>query len=97
MNTQSEILEKFININVGGEYFTTTRETLLKIPNTMLAAMFSGAFKVEKIDGRYFIDRDGQYFKYVSIPKTFISFFLSIILQYYILNFLREGEVDLPG
>lgn len=49
-------MEKIIHLNVGGKKFTTSIETLTKDPDSMLAAMFSGRYKLIKEDGkRYFI------------------------------------------
>ncbi len=57
---------KQIKLDVGGYRFTTTITTLTADPNSMLAAMFSGRFPVEKNDeGFVFIDRDGQYFSHI--------------------------------
>ncbi len=36
-----------ITLNVGGEIFTTTKDTILKSPETMLNKMFSGNWKVQ--------------------------------------------------
>lgn len=59
-------LPNIVHLNVGGHFFTTRLSTLLKDKDSMLAAMFSGRFKLEVDDqGRYFIDRDGKYFGYV--------------------------------
>jgi len=70
--------ERIIHLNIGGRRFSTSKETLLRDPNCMLAAMFSGRHRCDKQpDGTYFIDRDGTYFSYI-------------------LNYLRDGEVDLP-
>ena len=57
---------QIIRLNVGGKTFCTTIETLTKIPNSMLAAMFSGKYTTIKDEtGSYFIDRDGRYFHYI--------------------------------
>jgi hypothetical protein len=48
------------------EACTTYKSTLLTDPNSMLAAMFSEKFPSAKdSQGRYFIDRDGECFKYI--------------------------------
>lgn len=49
-----------IKLCVGGTVFATSREHLMRDPESMLAAMFSGrGFKAEPdADGTYFIDRD---------------------------------------
>ena len=53
-----------VELNVGGHLFTTTRTTLCKYGNTMLASMFAGDMTPAYVDsqGRYFIDRDGTHF-----------------------------------
>lgn len=57
---------KQIKLDVGGYKFSTTLTTLTADPDSMLAAMFSGRFMVEKNeDGCVFIDRDGQYFHHI--------------------------------
>ena len=57
--------KKHIKLNVGGQIFKTSIATLLKDPDSMLAAMFSERFDVkpDEEDGAYFIDRDGTYFR----------------------------------
>lgn len=57
--------KKHIKLNVGGQIFKTSIETLLKDPDSMLAAMFSERFDVkpDKEDDAYFIDRDGTHFR----------------------------------
>ena len=55
-----------IKLNVGGQYFTTSVQTLTKDPNSMLAAMFSGRFDMKPSeDGSFFIDRDGTHFRFI--------------------------------
>lgn len=55
-----------IPLNVGGYNFVTTLSTLTKNKDSMLAAMFSGRHTLDTdSEGRYFIDRDGTYFKYI--------------------------------
>ena len=72
-----------VNLNVGGQRYTTSLQTLTK-RRSKLAAMFSGEsdpFSENSIkpstDGSFFIDRDGKHF-------------------HVILNYLRDGEVILP-
>jgi len=51
---------------VGGTVFQTTRATLCKDSESMLAVMFSGRFNLhEDKDGSLFIDRDGTHFRYI--------------------------------
>ena len=53
-------------LDVGGQHFTTTVQTLTKDPNSMLAAMFSGKFEMKPSeDGSFFIDRDGTHFRFI--------------------------------
>ncbi|KAG9272861.1 BTB/POZ domain-containing protein KCTD14 [Astyanax mexicanus] len=52
-----------VQLNIGGQLFSTTLGTLCKYPNSKLADMFSGPLKLHKDrEGRYFIDRDGTHF-----------------------------------
>ena len=57
--------KKNIKLNVGGQIFKTSLETLRKDPDSMLAAMFSQRFDIQpdEDDGAYFIDRDGTHFR----------------------------------
>lgn len=58
-----------VNLNVGGQRFSTSRQTLTWIPDTFFTAMLSGLISTNRDDQGYiFIDRD---------PKLF-----SIILNY---------------
>ena len=61
-----------IKLNVGGKIYKTTLDTLRKDPDSMLCAMFSGRFdlKADEDDGAYFIDRDAELFRYVSLQIT---------------------------
>lgn len=62
----SQSLPRVIPLNVGGYSFVTTLSTLTKDKDSMLAAMFSGRHELDTdSEGRYFIDRDGTYFKYI--------------------------------
>ena len=55
-----------VKLNVGGQHFTTSLQTLTRDPNSMLAAMFSGKFEMKPSeDGSFFIDRDGTYFRFI--------------------------------
>ena len=57
-----------IKLNVGGKIYKTTLDTLRKDPHSMLCVMFSGRFelKADEEDGAYFIDRDGELFRYAT-------------------------------
>ncbi|CAB9498535.1 SH3KBP1-binding protein 1 [Seminavis robusta] len=74
-------LSKVVKLDVGGYTFKTSRDTLCRIPDSHLAAMFSGRHATGPLqddDGSFFIDRDGRHFHHV-------------------LNFLRSGSaVTLP-
>eukprot|EP00301_Raphidiophrys_heterophryoidea_P005920 c12432_g1_i3.p1 GENE.c12432_g1_i3~~c12432_g1_i3.p1 ORF type:complete len:345 (+),score=68.81 c12432_g1_i3:152-1186(+) len=49
--------------NVGGSIFATTRSTILRDPDSMLATMISGHFDSKRdAQGNYFIDFDGSAF-----------------------------------
>ena len=55
-----------VELNVGGQHFTTSLQTLTKDTGSMLHAMFSGRFDTKPAeDGSYFIDRDGTHFRYI--------------------------------
>ena len=55
-----------VKLNVGGQHFTTSVQTLTKDPNSMMAAMFSGKFDMKPSeDGSFFIDRDGTHFRFI--------------------------------
>ncbi|XP_062983938.1 BTB/POZ domain-containing protein KCTD14 [Elgaria multicarinata webbii] len=62
-----QTLSQIVELNVGGEMFTTTLNTLKKHPGSKLAEMFGGGQPKPRMDseGRYFIDRPGTYFKYI--------------------------------
>ncbi|XP_012599984.1 BTB/POZ domain-containing protein KCTD14 isoform X1 [Microcebus murinus] len=53
-----------VELNVGGEFYTTTLGTLRKLPGSKLAEMFSSSAKAcTDAEGRFFIDRPGTYFR----------------------------------
>ncbi|KAH3743188.1 K+ channel tetramerization subfamily protein [Pelomyxa schiedti] len=58
--------EEVVTLDVGGRRHVTCKSTLLSVPNTMLATMFSGRFApCRRDDGSYFIDRDGDLFCFI--------------------------------
>lgn len=59
-------LPALVNLNVGGEMYTTSLFTLSRYPNSMLGSMFSGKFQISTDkSGNFFIDRDGALFRYI--------------------------------
>jgi len=55
-----------VSINVGGNRFQTTLNTLVADQSSMLSAMFSGRFKLEQDEnGAIFIDRDPTHFRHI--------------------------------
>ena len=67
MEKTHEFQKNKIILNVGGQRFETSRQTLTSVPDTYLASMFSGRFKLtpDVADGSYFIDRDPNHFNIV--------------------------------
>merc|ERR1719228_2325506 len=52
-----------IKLNVGGQQFSTSLDTLRSVPDTYFSACFSGNYSMKKgEDGTYFIDRDPEVF-----------------------------------
>jgi hypothetical protein len=65
-----------IDLNIGGQNFTTTLTTLTRFPDTMIGAMFSGRHDLKKNrSGAFFIDRDGMHFRqilnFLRSPETY--------------------------
>ncbi|XP_066105711.1 BTB/POZ domain-containing protein KCTD14 [Saccopteryx bilineata] len=57
------IISPVVELNVGGQFYTTTVITLRKFPGSKLADMFSSLAKAcTDVEGRFFIDRPGTYF-----------------------------------
>ncbi|XP_049475828.1 BTB/POZ domain-containing protein KCTD14 isoform X3 [Panthera uncia] len=57
------VVSPVVELNVGGELYTTTVSTLRKVPGSKLAEMFSSSTKAcLDAEGRFFIDRPGTYF-----------------------------------
>lgn len=72
--------QKWITLNIGGKYFTTTRVTLSKAPNSFLHKLSQKSLDPKELEsdrderGAYLIDRDPIYFQVV-------------------LNYLRHGKL----
>lgn len=59
-------LQDPVTLNVGGEIFTTTLDTLTRCRDSMLGSMFTGLIPVLRDNrGNVFIDRDGKAFRYI--------------------------------
>ncbi|XP_017542859.1 BTB/POZ domain-containing protein KCTD11-like [Pygocentrus nattereri] len=55
-----------ICVNVGGELYTTTLDTLTRCRDSMLGAMFTGQIPLLRDrNGNFFIDRDGKPFRHI--------------------------------
>ena len=66
MKSINNTRENIIKLNIGGNYFTTSRATLCADKDSMLGVMFSGIHHMTKCDdGAYFIDADGTHFRYI--------------------------------
>jgi hypothetical protein len=64
--TPHKLQEGRVKLDVGGHHFSTTLDTLTRVPDSNIGRMFSGRFPVQvNDDGRIFIDRDGTYFQYI--------------------------------
>ena len=63
---QTTMFDKVVTLDVGGTKYWATLSTLTKYPDSMLGVMFSGRHDLpQQEDGSYFIDRDGEVFKYI--------------------------------
>ncbi len=59
-------LPAVVELNVGGQLYTTSLTTLLRDPDSLLAALFSGRQRILRDSrGKFFIDRDGVLFRYI--------------------------------
>ncbi|XP_054164287.1 BTB/POZ domain-containing protein KCTD16-like [Oppia nitens] len=55
-----------VDLNVGGVTYTTSLSTLTAEPNSLIADLFTNKHTIGKdSQGRYFIDRDGQLFRFI--------------------------------
>lgn len=65
-NSNRNPLRDPVSLNVGGEIYTTTLDTLTHYRDSMLGAMFTGQIPVLRDNrGHVFIDRDGKIFRYI--------------------------------
>ena len=62
---------KLVELNVGGFMYTTNSTTLTNFPDSLLGSIFTNETETECLlkdsRGRYFLDRDGELFRYVII------------------------------
>ncbi|KAM4797230.1 BTB/POZ domain-containing protein KCTD14 [Rhinophrynus dorsalis] len=59
-------LSPIVQLNIGGDIYTTMLNTLKKFPGSKLHDMFNGQPKLRTDSkGRFFIDREGKNFKYI--------------------------------
>ena len=67
LTKKKELLNtEVVTLDVGGTKYRTTVATLTKYPDSILGIMFSGRHDLpQQEDGSYFIDRDGELFKYI--------------------------------
>ncbi|XP_023274746.1 BTB/POZ domain-containing protein KCTD21-like [Seriola lalandi dorsalis] len=65
-NSNRNSLQDPVSLNVGGEIYTTTLDTLTRCRDSMLGAMFTGQIPMLRDSkGNIFIDRDGKVFRYI--------------------------------
>jgi len=55
-------VDHLVNLNVGGQHFTTTRATLLQHKGSYFEAMLTSNYNQRDANGEYFIDCDPTYF-----------------------------------
>lgn len=65
-NSSRTSLQDPVSLNVGGEIYTTSLDTLTRCRDSMLGAMFTGQIPVVRDrGGNVFIDRDGKVFRHI--------------------------------
>jgi hypothetical protein len=63
MQKQQEAQQGRVVLDIGGYRYTTSVQTLRRLPGTFFDAYFSGRYTMERSeDGSIFIDRDGKHF-----------------------------------
>lgn len=66
VSSKVEQFPAVVSLSVGGIKYMTRLSTLRKYPDSMLAALFSGRYQVDKdADGNYFLDSNGFLFGYL--------------------------------
>ena len=87
---QTRVFEKVVTLDVGGTKYRTTLSTLTKYPDSMLGAMFSGRHDLpQQEDGSYFIDRDGEMFKYIILYLRDHTLCLSVVPTFSVATLLQ--------
>lgn len=91
-----------IELNVGGKYYSTSVFTLTRVKDSLLGRIFGGKQNTldKDANGKYFIDRDGDLFRYIldylrslklHLPEDFKEVErLKIEAEYYELNDMRR-------
>jgi hypothetical protein len=55
-----------VTLNIGGERFVTTMDTIHRLPDTFWSVYFGGNFAQHILaDGSYFIDRNAEHFQHI--------------------------------
>jgi hypothetical protein len=74
-------MSAFMGLNIGGQVYHTTRSTLTRFTDSILARMLPNMIQYGSVakdpQGNFFFDRDGVVFRHI-------------------LNFLRTGKLSLP-
>ncbi|XP_045171893.2 BTB/POZ domain-containing protein KCTD7-like [Mercenaria mercenaria] len=66
INSSVSQFPSVVPLNVGGIKYVTRLSTLKKYPDSMLSALFSGRYQVDKdADGNFFLDSNGILFGYL--------------------------------
>lgn len=67
---------EIIKINVGGKLFETSKTTITKYPETLLARIINTQVPVARVDGYIWIDRNGDLFSYI------LDFYRNNVISY---------------
>ena len=90
----SQLLQKYdhiVTLNVGGQLFSTTIDTLTK-ETCLFTKMFSGRISLPDHQGATFIDRDPTHFRYDSLQRKttadccFLGFYSIIYERIHLLS-----------
>jgi hypothetical protein len=66
MQTHKEEQEGRVELNIGGQRFETSVQTLRRVPHTFFDAYNSGRYAQDVCtDGSIFVDRDGEHFSHI--------------------------------